>query len=318
MPPHGGAAVIADGRRARNLRLRYDRLLFGELRGASTAVISAESLSDCQSAGVKHLRRDLETAGFRNFRIVLYIRDPADYYLSYTQQMLKKLRDIPDPTLFRYPFANIAATWEAEFPGSVVVRNFRSDPEFDVVQDFSNLMREHLGVSLPALPPRLNTTISAEGMEILDQLRQLNGEGKRSTRRAGVGPLAWYLRSAGEVPQTKPALRSTIADRIRANHRADAEQVLSLYGVDLGLRDSVSVLPRDDLDRYRVADILQCFDPEAVTQLLLFFVKNGLDREPRRRNPVSRVAARIYRVVRRPSLPTPRPAWWKENSPIWK
>jgi hypothetical protein len=53
----------------------------------------------------------------------------------------------------------------------MVVRKFPGTAEGDVVEDFSALMRQYLGVALPAGRIRSNTTISAEAMQILQNYR---------------------------------------------------------------------------------------------------------------------------------------------------
>ncbi len=297
--PYRSSMFTAEDERARNMRRRYRELFFDELRGVNTAIISSENMMHFPSTVVQHLRQDLETVGFRKFYIVLYIRDPADYYLSNTYENLKKMKEIADPLRFRYPFLQITDTWEHVFPGTVIVRHFRSDPDYDVVQDFSTLLRKHLNISLRTPQRRFNTTISAEGMEILDQYRSILWKDGNVNYALELARLVRYLRSGGEVSQTKPALQPAIANRIRAHHRADAELVLSRYGVDLGIQDANSDGPLDHRGTYRVEDILQYFDPDVVIQLLLPLVRDGLHGEPRKRHPVTRIGARMYRMAKR-------------------
>lgn len=319
IPAHWPAWLSAGDTRTKNLLTRYERLVFEALRSAECAVLSAENMSYYPTEGVQQLRRDLETAGYRNFHIVLYIRDPAEFYLSQTQQFLKSLAEVPNPKLFRYRFAETAATWESVFPGRVIVRHYRCSAEHDVVQDFSGLLRAHLGVSLPATSPRLNTTISAEGMEILDRYRPIYWQGKCAADGPNTGRLVGYLQSAQVVRQTRPTLRPVIADMIRANHKVDAELINSRYGIDLGLQDANFDGTTDDPDTYRVADILQYVDPDVVTHLLVWLVKAGLGggNERTKGDPIARIAALIRRLATRSSLPTPPASWWEANSPAW-
>ena len=92
---------------------RFSSVFFKQLNSANDVVISAEALSSWFSlSDIRRLRMDFEKAGFDRFRIVLYIREPADYYLSYTQQVLRSSSSFaPEgehPGVFRYEFRRIA------------------------------------------------------------------------------------------------------------------------------------------------------------------------------------------------------------------
>lgn len=109
-----------DDRRFRKMRQHYRQLLFAELNSAQSAIMSSEELSlRFTPRAVTQLRRDLESVGFEEFHIVLYVRDPADYYLSSTQQALKSSADNPqkirDPASFKYRFLQAAEIWEEIF-----------------------------------------------------------------------------------------------------------------------------------------------------------------------------------------------------------
>lgn len=65
------------------MRDRFRTFLFNRLRCAHHAILSGESLSGKMSAAsLSDLRMNLLALGFRDFRIVIYVRDPADFYLS--------------------------------------------------------------------------------------------------------------------------------------------------------------------------------------------------------------------------------------------
>ena len=289
-------------------RRLYRRALFNELRPAHNAILSSEMMPILNTAEARKLRRDLEAAGFRKFIIVLYVRDPADFYVSRIQQDLKVSSRLRDPMSFRYPFREVSETWEQVFPGSVIVRRYVDNPEYDVVQDFSGVVLEHFGVELPRLSVRMNATISAEGMEILQRYRasfwsELDGMGTPDTNLL----VTRLQQSCSEIRQTAPALRPEIAAHIRANHRADAEFIRERYGMDLELANARE--PRTlNLDRTdRVADVLQGVDLEVVTELLLRVARPGLNVNPAAR--LRRLAARVSKFkvgnVPRPFRPPP-------------
>lgn len=275
------ATLMAGKERFDALRRSYAEKFYEQLRATDSAVISSEHLSLLSSDEIQRLRIDLETAGFRDVRVVVYVRDPADYYLSQTQEILKASSRIPDPASFRYGFRDIITSWETVFPGQLLVRHLRGESGFDVVEDFSEILRHHFGVSLSAAPSRLNVTISAEGMEILQRYRSTFCAGLDDVWTPATTRLIWFLHaSLSDLPQSRPALRPEIAETIRRNHLEDAEFLASRYGVDLqhGPTHGFPPLPRGRT--WRVAEILRECDPELVTDLLLRAARTAFDRDP--------------------------------------
>lgn len=296
----------ADDERFRAMRLRYHTFIFDKLRSASSAIISAEALSQFTAAEVQDLRADLESAGFEDFHIVLYIRDPADFYLSLVQERLKSTVEpplIPDPREFTYQFREMAEIWDGTFPGRLIVRPFLGGPYHDVIDDFANLLRHHLGLRLPRMPLRLNATLSAEGMQIVADFRQDCAPENDGVMTADAVRLVGLLQqSAGLVEQTKPALKDAIAQQIRVRHCADAAIIASRYGVDLsvkevGLKQAEAATVTDTHPAYRVTDILRSVNPNIVYQLLLMLARTELTRSSGKGSMPLRVASRAYQRI---------------------
>ena len=277
----------SNDRRLRRARERYRRFFFGNLQAAGGAIISAESLCGFSPAQVAHFRADLEAVGYRDFHVVLYVRDPADFYLSRTQQMLRatprdptallsRVHDgagpdskiIIDPASFVYDFRRAIETWEMVFPGRVTVRRFQGGRE-DVVRDFARLLDERMGITLPDITFQLNPTLSAEGMQILEEYRDTFWPGTVLVKPDAVRLVGYLANSSEDIAQTKPVLKEEVAQRIRANHSADARWLLDHYGVDLGLGDVDPQAPAPPSRQYRVGDILQSVDLEIAHELLL-------------------------------------------------
>jgi hypothetical protein len=288
---------------------RYRRSIFGQLASARSAIISGESLSATLTpVAARHLRSDLESVGFKQFQVILYIRDPADFFLSLTQQRLRSPTSQTeligvDASSFTYKFRRIIDTWEEVFPGDMVVRKFPGTAEGDVVEDFSALMRQYLGVALPAGRIRNNTTISAEAMQILQNYRS-SFRPMNDTRLApDVNRLVRYLEgSSTEVVQNKPVLRIDVAESIRARHKSDADFVFSRYGVDLGLSDVNSDAALYPSQTQRVEDLLETVDRGVIEELLLRFahsnvLQNSRLAENSKRSLPLRVAARVNQAL---------------------
>jgi hypothetical protein len=288
--------------RYQSVRLRYRNFIFQQLQSSGGAIISGEVLCNrLTPSTVLQFRNDLESLGYKQFHVVLYIRDPAAFYLSGGQQMLKlpfiRESEFEDPASFRYPFRQIAENWERAFPGSLIVRHYRIGARFDVIADFSDVMQRYLGIPLPPLPSdvRRNTTLSAEAMVVMQDYRQSVGTDEGGLQFPGLDQLVWFLMSSGQrIPQTRPVLKAAVAELIRASHREDAEFMKSRYGVDLGLGCFGGAAPLASRPSWRVEDVLESVDPDIVQRLWDEFERSG----PERRRPLPfQVAQRLYRAV---------------------
>lgn len=298
-------------------RRRYRRFLFRALQSSQGAILSGESLSNYFSASVAgRFREDLESLGFGKFHIVLYIRDPADFYLSRTQQVLKwsfyPTTVVADPVSFRYQFRRMAETWEQVFPGSVIVRRFPGGWQGDVIDDFTGLLGEHLGITLPRAADRLNTTVSAEAMAVLQDYRQATGPDEDGLLIPGLDRLVAFLAQSGQrISQTRPALKAAVAQQIRDNHRQDAEFINFRYGVDLGLGRAGGAAPMAARASWRVEDILESVDHEVVRRLEGEFARLG----PVRNGSLPvRVAVRAYRAIPPQRRPAHLDAWLRAKT----
>lgn len=296
-------------------RERYRRFLVDELRSSGGAVLSWEGLGPLFGpSGVSRLRRELESSGFSSFQVLLYVRDPADFYLSAMQEQLKGSYIsgfVKDPASFRYPFRRAAETWEEVFPGSLIVRHFRPGPQFDVIDDFTDQLRKCLGVDLPHTSMRVNSTLSAEAMQILQDYRQTVGPDHGFPFPGMVKLVAFLQRTATLMPQTKPVLTDAVAAQIRVNHQVDAEFINARYGVDLGLRDVREPAGLPSRPSWRVEDILEAVDPAIVRQLLLQLACHELG--TKRGSPLVRAGARAYRAVPPGRRPARLDSWLRSH-----
>lgn len=281
----------------------YRRFLFDQLAEADEAILSAEVLSTYFTVSeVKRLRDDLEHIGFHDFHILMYVRDPAGYFMSSMQQLLKRSGVATpaecDPIAFRYPIRSMCETWEQVFPGRVVVRKFSSNSEVDVVQDFSDTVKQLFGVSLPVPPKRFNESLSAESLQIIQDYKRAFSPGNQGLLTQDAAKLVRFLESATDIPQTAPVLKRHLAEYIRAKHKADADFLNSRYGVDLALPDTQPTV--DTEKTYLVGDLVESLDQKVVYQLLLRLAETELKRpEPgRKRSLPRRIASRAYGELR--------------------
>jgi hypothetical protein len=281
----------------------YRRFLSRELAAPGDVIISAESLSSWfDLVAARKLREDLEGFGFRRFHVIIYFRDPAEYYLSNINQMLRTSdASAPmgcHPRAFRYHMQRMTETWEQAFPGSLVIRKFPPTPQSNVSSDFSAIVYNHLGVELPRVPERANATMSAEAMQIIQDYRlAFSPEGGGILTPDAAALVRFLQQTQAEVAQTKPVLQNHVAAYIRANHREDGDYIKLHYGVDLDLTASQS----GDVelgDCYRVGNLVKSLDPEIVYELLLRLARSELGKSPAKLSLTRTAASRAYRAIR--------------------
>jgi hypothetical protein len=289
-----------DEGRFRHMLRSYRKYVFTQLQRGSGAIISAETFSHLFSSDMAlALRRDLEGAGFRRFKVVLYVRDPADYYLSITNQNMRMTTVTPlveDPATFRYTFLEMAEAWEAAFPGELQVYKYPAGASAEVFDDFNAVLDETFGIAIPRIPVRKNTSLSAEAMQAMEAYRNAFSPAMSRALTPDAALMARFLEQLIDaLPQTKPVLKSEIAAQIRSNHAHDARELNRRYGVDLGLSEvaSASRVPRTD--PWTVEEILASIDPEIVRRLLLLTIRDGLARPKSKRSLSYRTASTIYR-----------------------
>ncbi|GEN99407.1 hypothetical protein NSE01_12400 [Novosphingobium sediminis] len=290
----------ADEGRFQQMLRAYRKFVFAQLRRASGAIISAETFAHLFSADMAlALRRDLEGAGFRKFKIVLYVRDPADYYLSITNQNLRMTTATPlveDPASFKYAFLEMADVWEAAFPGDLMVRKYPAASGAEVFDDFNMVLKDTFGIAIPHIPVRKNPSLSTEGMHIMQLYRNAVSPDSSRTLTADAALLARFLvQSIDALPQTRPVLKREMAALIRASHARDAHELHSRYGVDLGVGEEAPPCEAHRTDPWSVEEIVTSIDPEIMRKLTFLAMREGFARPRPKRSLPYRTASMIYR-----------------------
>jgi len=154
---------------------------------------------------------------------VVYLRDPADYYSSYEQQMLKARSHLTGPGRFTYPMRAVIEAWQAFVPvrvagferGTDILAHFRTDAD------------------LPSLAleggTNRNESLSIEQMALLEKLRRVQYADQDDR----------FLPHHALIPQLqprrphKPVLKPEIAGYLRYKHREDLAWLARHWGIDL-------------------------------------------------------------------------------------
>lgn len=107
---------------------------------------------------------------------VVYVRNPADYYLSRMQESLKSRPGIIQPKDFQSRMAWVISQYELAFEVPVKVRAFAQDQLFGggISSDFWESVRELVNVKADDLAEiHINESLSAEVMYALDFLKSI-------------------------------------------------------------------------------------------------------------------------------------------------
>lgn len=190
--------------------------------GADTLVMSAENLfAITEAAPAQELRRLLLGLGADRIEAIAYVRRPSDWYLSAAQQVLRASHKVRParPVAYRAPiecFATHVADAvrvypydRAQFPGGDILGHF---------------LQEGLGIAAPPAPSnappddarQFNSTISAEGMVLLQEYRQINhreGDGT-FTRDTARFRQALAQADAEAADGRRPALHPELRERL--------------------------------------------------------------------------------------------------------
>jgi len=75
--------------------------------GYENLILSSEYLGRFSPGGIASLKKFLFKAGFNTIKILVYVREPSSYYLSFIQQQLKASCEFTHPDQFRYPFKSM-------------------------------------------------------------------------------------------------------------------------------------------------------------------------------------------------------------------
>jgi hypothetical protein len=139
----------------------------------NTILLSSESLFSFAQGKVLHgLREDLAGAELHDVRVVVYVRRPSSFYLSFMQQTIKSSHRIRRPRAPRYR-DKIEAYINAFGGDRIAVRSFDRSTLIgsDIVTDFSCHFLPGIAPERLMRSDNSNETLSADSLAILRRYR---------------------------------------------------------------------------------------------------------------------------------------------------
>jgi hypothetical protein len=205
-----------------------------QVEGHDNVVVSSEFLFLSTKDEVEQIKKFLHELGFEEIHVIMYLRDPAKYYLSVAQQSLKNQFTMPKPDGFRYNIRGAIENWESITPTSLTVKEFDRSclQEGDVVKDFEGYLNSHsVNVALN-LSSAKNETMSVEGTVILQEYHRLLDLDKNLDKDKIQEHKLRARRFSNISSQgTKPILKEDICKFVHKNYFESIVFLNRVYGI---------------------------------------------------------------------------------------
>jgi len=206
-------------------------------------LISSEFLFLSSKKEVSSIKKFLNSLGFTEIHLILYIRNPADYYLSVAQQAIKNSHRIPSPSRFRYDILGAIESWKNIEAKTFSIREFDRSKliEGDIVVDFQEML-VHLGFDLQLKGNEVtNETMSVEASIIMHEAQMLLA--KQKLNNVCLSEYLKKIRAFSNKPAskvgTKPKLKSSVKSSILYNYKREIEILKADFSIfqDLCVED---------------------------------------------------------------------------------
>jgi hypothetical protein len=178
-----------------------------------------------------------------DIRIVSYVRNPSDFYLSILQEKLKRSGGVLTPEDFKTNFSKTIELYEDIFGVKALVKEFHPSKlrNNDIVADFFQTIGATQIDTSKWKSAISNETIPAEALWILDSARKDKSDFK-ITYTFKESELFW--RKLNEISTrffslNKPVLFTHISEMVIRNNQQDIDELKRKYGIEFVKAKSV-------------------------------------------------------------------------------
>lgn len=250
---------------------------------ANNVFLSSEFMFNFELDEILCLKKYLQGRGFESSLIVVYLRDPASFYLSYVQQMIKGSFIAYSPFKFKTNYKKYIERWVSVFGlNNVVVREYDRDAleGGSVLRDIESLVDDYFKVPISLPEISSNRSLTAEGMAVLQKFRtdylqeyenRFTFESELLIQRLSDEKLVEY----GSTPRLKKAYESVL----RTRNSDDISYLQEKFGIFKNLPVDENSAP--DASEYTgcVVDLLADFDSDVYLKLLFDLIYQGISDE---------------------------------------
>lgn len=213
-----GAAYSQLKTHTQNFMAQIDTLV--KAHKPKTLVLSSEILSQPEQLKSLQKLKSLLKPYIQNLDIVLYVRDPASYYLSATQQLIKASSTIIDPYSYHVPYKEIIQSYEEVFGTKVhiVALNKNTLKNQCAVQEFIHQFLPEIEQDNVVKVINQNESLSAESAYVMQKFRHHVYAGTDDKFNVESSALNGLLRqisplAGAQKPVLKPAFKKHITTR---------------------------------------------------------------------------------------------------------
>ncbi len=260
------AARLKDAKELRN------KFLYRVL-SKSKVIISSEFLGRFSREQILALKTDLDDAGYTDYRIICYVRDPVSYYRSVLQQKLKASHRPPHPAKFWYGARETIENYRQCYGDQVVVRTYDETLyEGDVVRDFLRQAEQFFNVQISGIKSKSkNRSLSAEALFVLQRYRELYDFDKDNVQTPGSQLLIKYLAQLPADQMTPIELHPRVEDIILERFQDDMQWLKENYGIDFCTRPRSGVNgPVMKQRNYQLLESIIRKPPDSSIDLVMF------------------------------------------------
>jgi hypothetical protein len=239
-------------------------------------VISSEFLFSLSKYEAIDFASYLRHIGFDEIHVIMYLRDPADYYLSLTQQTIKSRATIAGPQKFKFNAMSAINNWSHINPDTLTIKEFNVKYLFNgnVVKDFEYYLNK-LDIHANLISDTyFNTTMSSELCQIFQDFNMLKSSNKTIHPKI-FNEFIKYSKLNSKIGN-KPALKTTIRESIYIRFHKDIEKLNSEYNLfkDINLNldhaRNKSIEPNKNIINFK--DICHNFDDDLYRSLSSKFI----------------------------------------------
>lgn len=232
---------------------------------SNAVIVSSEFLFLSQEEEIKKIHDYLKDLGFNSFKIIVYIRDPADYYLSVAQQALKTKSSISYPESFYYDFRKGILLWEKHF-SNINVRLFKKELliEQDVVKDFCSIIKGY-GYPLNFVNfKRINETLSSEITQVMQDIYSKAPNELVHNKKEALRKFIILLTKKYSNIGSKPILKNEIKNFIYSRFYNDLNWLNNEFNYNLTFHENTYQL--NEIKDFK--DIVTSFDISLYEKIL--------------------------------------------------
>lgn len=232
-----------------------------EIKDKDNIIISSEFLFLSNINEIKKISKFIHQLGFKQIHIIVYIRNPADYYLSLAQQSIKNSHSIPSPTKFKYEMTESILNWSSICSGNIIVREFNRNKlkNNNVIDDFKNTIKEKIGINIDLTTKESsNESLSSEGAYAIQVIQESIAKSNSLDKKLEKEKLKKIIYS---LPNgTKPQLKNTIRNIILFRFRNEIKKIKEKFSLFDDINPPKNQEINCDFKNIRLIDIMEEFE----------------------------------------------------------